>query len=304
MTKKQWLKSLAEKIAADIDGELGEAHSFVKIPSPAKLFRTETAGYSVAVARFRLNRKHCALELWLDEWAHALRLYYGLSTTDRLLIDIVADSTAAWRRPAAKLSGKDVEENGGHWHLIEPLPQQKLNRPIAEIYWNWSFYGCYSSVLMTPLIMNGRLQRKLMHEVVSFLDKIVKTLAGIRSEHYGTLTATERKRIVQHEQEEQWARDRGLARKCKLRDGYSCQICGFCPSKMYKRINASGAVEAHHKSPFSVLSLHRKHVNTKLEDLITVCRNCHAALHAPSVGGNVSSVCRAFTGQWPKGRLN
>src|SRR5438876_4985802 len=47
---------------------------------------------------------------------------------------------------------------------------------------------------------------------------------------YGTLTAIERKKIVQHEQEEQWARDRGLAHKCKVRDGYSCQICGFCPS--------------------------------------------------------------------------
>src|SRR5439155_18028841 len=80
---------------------------------------------------------------------------------------------------------------------------------------------------------------------------------------YGTLTAIERKRIVQHEQEEQWARDRGLAHKCKVRDGYSCQICGFCPSKMYKRINASGAVEAHHKTPFSALSLHRKHVNAE-----------------------------------------
>src|SRR5947209_2574281 len=111
MTNKQWLNSLAGKIAADLGEELGEAHSFIKIPDPAKLFKTETAGYSVAVASFRLNHKHCALELWLDEWAHALRLYYGLSTTDRLLIDIVADSTAAWRRPAAKLSGKDVEEN-------------------------------------------------------------------------------------------------------------------------------------------------------------------------------------------------
>jgi hypothetical protein len=39
MTKKQWLKPVAEKIAADIDGELGEAHSFIKIPSRATLIR-------------------------------------------------------------------------------------------------------------------------------------------------------------------------------------------------------------------------------------------------------------------------
>ena len=149
MRNNQWLKSLAEKIAAGIDEEFGEAYSFIKITSPPTLFRTETAGYCVDVASFRLNRKQCALQLWLDEWSHTLRLYYGLSTANRLLIDIVADSTAAWRRPAGKLSAKDVEEKGGR--LIQPLPQHKLNRPNVEIYWSWSYYGCYSSALMTPL---------------------------------------------------------------------------------------------------------------------------------------------------------
>ena len=41
MRNNQWLKSLAEKIAAGIDEEFGEAYSFIKITNPPTLFRTE-----------------------------------------------------------------------------------------------------------------------------------------------------------------------------------------------------------------------------------------------------------------------
>jgi predicted HNH restriction endonuclease len=81
---------------------------------------------------------------------------------------------------------------------------------------------------------------------------------------------------------------------CKVRDGYTCQICGFCPGKAYKGIGVPGAVEAHHTKLLSRLAKNTKEVITTPKDLVTVCRNCHAALHAKDVNGSVRKVRKAL----------
>lgn len=55
----------------------------------------------------------------------------------------------------------------------------------------------------------------------------------------------------------------------------SCQICSFSFIENYGKVGV-GFIEAHHVFPISEL---KEETNTKIEDLIFVCSNCHRMLH-------------------------
>jgi hypothetical protein len=176
-----------------------------------------------------------------------MRLYYGVSTADRPLVEKLADSTAGWRSPASTFRYRDTERNKGVPRLIEGLPQQKLDRPIAGLYPGINWYGCYLSTQVTTLATSGKMPHRLVPEAVTFFIKVAKTVAGIRGENDKGLTIIEKKNVVLHERRERWARAHGLAKACKRRDAYTCQICRFCPPAMYHNLSVSGIVEAHNR---------------------------------------------------------
>lgn len=70
-------------------------------------------------------------------------------------------------------------------------------------------------------------------------------------------------------------RDPKLAKKCKERDGYRCQICGFKFTDLYGEMGHEFA-EAHHIVPLHLLD---EEIESTLKDIITVCANCHRMLH-------------------------
>lgn len=70
-------------------------------------------------------------------------------------------------------------------------------------------------------------------------------------------------------------RDPELARRRKEHDGYRCQICKLKFEEVYGDIG-HGFVEAHHRIPLSKL---KGEVDNRIEDLLTVCANCHRMLH-------------------------
>jgi predicted HNH restriction endonuclease len=87
-----------------------------------------------------------------------------------------------------------------------------------------------------------------------------------------------------------------LARLRKEKDGYTCQICGINFRELYGDLG-TGFAEAHHRIP---LASPQANKSTKLEDLITVCANCHRMLHYHSGrGDNVKHVRKALTRSWP-----
>jgi predicted HNH restriction endonuclease len=67
------------------------------------------------------------------------------------------------------------------------------------------------------------------------------------------------------------AKYKGLSNDSKL----CCQVCGFSFVEKYGEIG-EGFIEAHHLYPISELT---KETETKIEDLILVCSNCHRMLH-------------------------
>ena len=77
-------------------------------------------------------------------------------------------------------------------------------------------------------------------------------------------------------------RDRALVRHRLEKDNYECQSCGF-PSHVNAKIPLNSIlVEIHHINP-----IQDGERETKIEDLISLCPNCHKLIHA--IGKELSS---------------
>ena len=55
-----------------------------------------------------------------------------------------------------------------------------------------------------------------------------------------------------------------------------CERCGLDPKKAYGSLLGDACIEVHHKFPLAEMPPRR---NTKLEDLMCVCANCHRVIH-------------------------
>jgi len=66
-----------------------------------------------------------------------------------------------------------------------------------------------------------------------------------------------------------------LRKQVIARYGYRCQICGFSFEEFYGELG-KGYIEIHHLTP---LSDRENETNTRIEDVVVVCANCHRILH-------------------------
>ncbi len=82
-------------------------------------------------------------------------------------------------------------------------------------------------------------------------------------------------------------RDRSLIRYRLEKDKYKCQNCGFSASTITGIPSDSILVEIHHINP-----IQDGERETKIEDLITLCPNCHKVIHAigKEVDSNILSI--------------
>lgn len=70
-------------------------------------------------------------------------------------------------------------------------------------------------------------------------------------------------------------RNRAIRDQCAKRDNYTCQVCGFNFEKVYGE-RGKRFIEVHHKNPMA--NFDEEH-EVKLEDLISLCSNCHSMVH-------------------------
>ncbi|ENN6197700.1 hypothetical protein AB9W56_004127 [Vibrio vulnificus] len=68
----------------------------------------------------------------------------------------------------------------------------------------------------------------------------------------------------------QTKRDRQIVKKAKERDDHTCQACGY-----QQKVNGCFVIDCHHKIPLGLTG----EVETKLEDLVCLCPNCHRVAH-------------------------
>jgi len=77
-------------------------------------------------------------------------------------------------------------------------------------------------------------------------------------------------------------RNRAIRNQCAARDNYTCQVCGFNFEREYGE-RGKEFIEVHHLKPLS--SYDDEH-DVKLDDLISLCSNCHSMIH---LGGDLKT---------------
>ncbi len=167
---------------------------------------------------------------------------------------------------------KDDTEEEGFLVLANRLARSEFNSPVLEKYQGGrTFYGIYDPTRESAERVNPYFCARAM----AFFEDVARALPHAKAgddqrEVYPR--SENRKRVASHLHRE---RSRLLAVECKIRDNHECQVCRFRFEETYGRLGREFA-EAHHLTPLARL---RGNVKTRLEDLTTVCSNCHRMLH-------------------------
>jgi predicted HNH restriction endonuclease len=157
--------------------------------------------------------------------------------------------------------------------LSERLRRDEFGVAILEEYWGtWFYFGIYD---LTVRSAGTEVNPNLCARAASFFESVARTLpkATPENDEREVYPQTEnRKLVTSHLQRE---RSSYLATERKIHDDYECQVCGLRFENDYGKLG-EGFAEAHHRIP-----LHRLNgkVKTRMEDLATVCANCHRMLH-------------------------
>ncbi len=268
---KQRLQRAARLVLDELQPQQATRHVNWRTPPLTNL--THTDGWFVKLGTLHRNQPH--LELWLDRWPHrsARDFYFGFYSPQLQVISRLLKRLPEHLRPILTLSTRDYEKiRSGLWLLRDTLKRRDFNRPIYECYrGRYSFYGMYHSTQT----VTARGDRIAARRASAFFLEILRCLPHAPAErHEPTIypRCENRQVVVRHLARE---RDSLLAEDCKIRDKYACQVCGLQFEEMYGELGREFA-EAHHKIPLSRLD---GEIKSTINDLATVCANCHRMLH-------------------------
>lgn len=241
--------------------------------NPRKVWKQNTGGWSAKLGT--LGKALPSIEVWLDRYSgHEERklsiCFFSRNGDD---IDKLASaSDKLW--PVRRITDGDVKEERAVATLAQRLRRNEFNAPLLEHYENWGTH--FLSVFHPTTRAGTPVDEKFCDEAVAFVLDVASTKSET-AEHETREPAfpqCENRRLVQAHLARE--RSRLLAVQCKERDKFRCQVCDFHFGETYGARLGAGFAEAHHKVPLSTLG---DQVKTRLEDLITVCANCHRMLH-------------------------
>lgn len=237
---------------------------------PYRIAPSNTDGWKVIVGDLG-SADQPRLEIWLDRFpSHEQRKLYACfcSTKSPRLLKLAKKVSA--RLPPVRIVSEDDTADNKFVRLNDRLRRSEFNLPIIEKYKDATFFGIYD---YTAGGVNMR--RHFCRRAVSFFEEVARAAGkpDRQDESREVYPQYEnRKGVVSHLQRE---RSRYLATERKLLDRYQCQGCGFRFEDKYGSLGVDFA-EAHHIVPLSKLN---GRVKTRIEDLRTVCANCHRMLH-------------------------
>lgn len=235
--------------------------------------KTDTDGWEADIGN--LGKGMPILEIWLDRfsgyperklyacfWSRNPKRVHSLSRTV---------STHLWK--VRRLTMADTIKTEFH-ALKDRLPREEFNAPIIENYpgYRSHFFGFYDRT------GHGRskIDARFCERAVDFFLDVARLLPGAKeaASPRGTYSGCENRKWVKAH----LGRERSgyLATQCKERDSYRCKVCDMTFAKVYGDDLGALFAEAHHLVP---LGKQPDNVLTKLEDLTTVCANCHRMLH-------------------------
>lgn len=281
---KKYLKDLAQKVLKEIKAQ--------QISKPFIPFRrvevweVNSGGWAAGLGTFRGYAS--SAEIWFDKFTSydERKLYYVLYSKKPDGIKKIADLSSLQLGTPIRLSLKDWADDDQLVHLKNQFTRKEFGKPVFERYAENKeyFYGIYE---YEKFGLQRNETRRLISRVVDFIDTIHKTLQRDKIEQDAEVYkgVENRKAVQRHLQRE---RKSHLVTLRKQLDNFVCQICGFDYGKSYGRLGDDFA-EAHHIVP---LATNEKQRTTTVDDLITVCANCHRMLHRMSGTANDISKLR------------
>ncbi len=232
-----------------------------------------TDGWYVIIGK--IKHPDARLELWLDRYSGIgqRRFYYGFRIENSRDLHELTQRASSYYQPKLKFTRDDWMKIKGQlaWQLNPKLPDRNFEKPIFEDYRpGQRFYGVYD-----PIKTWSRTSiEQMVNHAIEFFSAVIcsriKTVeAAVADQTYPRSEPWVRREHLRRE------RNPMLARACKQRDGFKCKVCGMTFEEIYGELGR-GFAESHHLYP---LSRSNAKVKTRLEDLATVCANCHRMLH-------------------------
>ena len=263
------LLRVAKAIAGKLKSNSHGTPLAIRMPTAAPTSNTD--GWYVVIGN--LGPKQPRLEVWFDRFSgYPERKFWAcFHSEQRRQITSITKRVSKNLWPIKDITTADTT-NEGSISLFKRLKRDEFNKPILEQYADGrTFFGIYDQTLKT----NSEVNCPFVNRAVAFFEDVARCLpyANAHDEHRDVYPQVEnRVRVVSHLQRE---RSRLLANDRKKLDKYTCQVCGFRFARRYGKLG-EGFAEAHHIVPLSKL---RKQVRSEVEDLRTVCSNCHRMLH-------------------------
>lgn len=268
---KAWLFAIARDVADRL--KLRRQGTSLRIHLPNRVTYLDTNEWSTVIGDLGPNKP--ILEIWFSRFSgHPERkLWAGFRSMNRQPLISISKKGAGKLWPVRVITPGDIADKD--FVLAKPLARSEFNAPVLEMYGaGRTYFGIYD-------LTKGNAKQvsdNFCACAAAFFEDVARALphAGIeieQSEQNEVFPQNEnRKRVASHLQRE---RSRLLATECKIRDDYACQVCGMRYDKVYGELGREFA-EAHHLIPLSKL---RGEVKTRLDELRTVCANCHRMLH-------------------------
>lgn len=267
---RTWLLATARAVATRL-----KPHSkgtVLRIRTPSGATTTNTDGWRAVIGD--LGRNQPWLEVWFDRFSGypERKLFACFRSETRAPLVAITRQVSRKLWPTRVITPEDMNEEK-FLVLNERLGRSEFNSPILEKYGGGNtFFGIYDPTRKAT----ERISPHFLNRAAAFFEDVARTspLAAPEDEHSDVFPQCEnRKHVASHLQRE---RSRLLSTERKIQDDYKCQVCGMRFEDVYGKVVGQGYAEAHHLVPLSQL---RGGVRTRLEDLRTVCANCHRMLH-------------------------
>lgn len=294
-SERGWLKQFSGMITRQLeDVALDTGAILTPIPQIAT-YPTNSDGWYADIARVPTGRGD-RLQVWVDAYSRAdgRRVYLCYKTSQPSRADAIAQVGVQGLGPALRVDDSFYRRCApDRYEMKAPLAAAMYGKPIAEMYSkgnSWSFYGTYFADAIDPLRppSDGLVTRASI-----FLAAVLRSAAdwGVTSSE--AYREAKRVQVRKHLTRERAAK---LANLAKVRDEFTCQVCSINFARLYGEVGR-GFAEAHHRIP---LASPKAKARTRVEDLVTVCANCHRMLHrlSPAKDG-VPELRKRFTGKWP-----
>ena len=264
---RSWLLATAKTVAGSLKPHTDGTRLRIRIPTRATV--TDTNGWGAAIGD--LGKGQPLLEIWFCRFSGfpERKLYAGFFSERRQQLTSITKHVSGKLWPVREVNIRDLI-HGRYVVLAKRLGRAEFNTPIVEKYANGeTWYGIYDATRETSKGVS------FCTRAVAFFEDVARTLpnANAEDEQREVYPRYEnRKRVASHLKRE---RSRLLATERKILDGYQCQVCGLRFEDVYGKLGSEFA-ESHHLVPLSRM---REGSRTNIDDLATVCANCHRMLH-------------------------